>query len=65
MWLKLQGGQCNIWNCWCDPVSSKVRKLPCGYILGPNQLPIEWVSEVNQLRPEATTHFHLVLGLTP
>jgi len=45
-------------------ISSKVRKLPSGYILGPNQLPAEWVSEVKQLRPEATTHFHLVLGLT-
>lgn len=64
MWFKLQGGQCNIWSYWCDPVYSKIRKLSSGYFLGPHQLPIKWVSEVNQLKHEATTHFHLVLGLT-
>jgi hypothetical protein len=38
--------------------------MPHGYILGPTQLPRHWVSEVNQVRPEATTYFHFVPELT-
>ena len=38
--------------------------MPRGYILWPTHLPIRWVSEVNQPRPAATNHFHIVPGIT-